>query len=298
MRTRLLVVLGLLTFVAVAASCRTEDNANDGGEVANTSKADNSAAHPDPEPDTNPQRAGPSPWEDWIHHSPIRENMRRFWVDMGLIVANSARPEVAEMEYLDSAAADIERRAGRIAAFWKAIRDRASASVTKARADDWDGAFKELDELHHECGNCHYEYWSQAARAYIPATLKAWSDNGTPFGNNPWGEQVFTAPPKVRKSMGKLRDDMNASYRAHEAGDLSAFNDNIRAMYEVAKKQFQTFDAIARDARQIQKAATTGDLSSVETHYRNIAARCITCHANTADGRARDPLPWKAARDE
>ncbi|MDC1141940.1 hypothetical protein OAU50_02510 [Planctomycetota bacterium] len=301
MRLKALIFLAGLCIGSAMIGCgRSDSNTADDNKPASKAEA---APIPQPPLPTSqpPERIGPTPWEDWMHHSPIRENMRRFWVDMGQIVANSARPELVDgmgVELLDSAAADIERRAERIAGYWKAVRDRASASVLKARAGDWPAAYDDLDEMHHECGNCHHEYWTQAARGYLPETLKGWHENGTPFEYEPWGEQVFSAPPKVRARMDKLRTDMNASFAAIDAKDLTAYDRTVKAIYDTSNKQYKIFNDIALNAAQIQNAANVGDLGGVEKYYNRIATKCITCHAETADGRALNPLPWTAARDE
>ena len=301
MKTKSLIVLALMTTSALIASCRESANTS---PLANTTemsgpKVDKSTKKPAPEPTVEPApRNGPTPFKDWINHSPFRETMRRFWVDMGLIIANSARPETANLETLDAAASDVERRSRRLADYWKAIRDHAADGYRKAKIDDWDGANSELEELHHECGNCHYEYWSQAARAYIPRTLKSWQKNDSPFGvKEDWGGQVFSAPKFVGDSMKKLRDNMSDSFFAIGAKDIGEFKDTSKVLHDMADEQYKVFDSIARSAKQIQNAADSRDLSRVGEHYNQIAAQCITCHANAAPTTSINPLPFTDARD-
>lgn len=302
MKTKLLIVLALMTTCALIASCReSASNSNQAGNTVNT--ATPTAKEPTQEPATVPAveaelRNGPTPFKDWINHSPFRETMRRFWVDMGLIIANSARPKTANLETLDAAASDIERRSRRLADYWKAIRDHAAEGYRKAKIDDWDGANLELEDLHHECGKCHYDYWSQAARAYIPRTLKSWQENNTPFGvKEDWGDQVFSAPKFVSDSMKKLRDNMSDSFDAIGAKDIGEFKVTSEVLHKMANKQYKIFDSIARSAKLIQNAADSGDLSRVGENYEKIRSICITCHANAAPTTSINPLPFKDARD-
>lgn len=290
MKIKSLIVLGLMATSALVASCVQSADSNN---AANTGKAGDTAT---PLAAETEQRAAPTPFKDWMAPSPFRENMRRFWVDMGLIVANSARPEVADMAELESAADDLERRAARFAGYWKDVRDGASASIKSARAENWEGVLADLDKTHHACGSCHFEFWTQAARGYLPATLKGWQDNNTPFGSE-FGKQVFSAPPKVSKSMLKVGNAMVKSYDAYRAQDLSAFSSQIQIVYKMADAQFKQFNSIAINAREIGKAAETGNLTSVKKNYNQIAAMCITCHAKAAPETSLNPLPWTAARD-
>ncbi len=299
MKPKVLFVLAGMTVLMIVASCRESTNSPQPSSPTNSSQPPTDVqARTDKAVGEAEKRVGHTPFKDWINHSPFRETMRRFWVDMGLIVANSARPKTANVETLDAAAADIERRSRRIADFWKAIRDRAAAGYTKAKANDWDGADLEIDELHHECGNCHYEYWSQAARGYIPRTLNKWQENGTPFGvKEDWGNGVRNAPQFVRDSMNKLAKNMGSSFDAIRAEDIGEFKDTSKVLHNMADKQYKIFDSIARSAKLIQNAADSGDLSRVGEHYNQIAARCITCHAQAAPTTSINPLPYSDARD-
>lgn len=305
MRVKLLIMLGMCCVAAAVASCPSKPTTN--GLSNNTVEA------PIKQPETKTKQpettikqtvtASPASneWDAWINHSPLRDNMRRFWVDMAQIVANSARPELVGkigMELLESAAEDIARRSGRMRDFWKDIRDHASHAYINAKAGNWDQAEDALDELHHTCGGCHFEYWTQGARAYIPGTLQGWVDNGTPFGEEPWGKQAFIAPEKVRASMRTLQDDMLESLKAVARQDKAALSITAGRLRKMAHEQYQIFSSIARSATQIVTAAENGNLASIEGYYNEIAIKCIDCHAQMGATRGRAPLPWTAARDE
>lgn len=234
----------------------------------------------------------PHPFAEWTTHAPLRTEMRSMWIDCGLIIGNSYHPEVADLGMLRDIATDLARRAGSLAGYWQTIRDANRESANAVKAGDWSLAAEQNNLAHRTCGACHYQYWPWQGRSFTPDTLKGWRDSQDVFGDEPWGEQVFTAPAPVRASMQKMAGMMLAAEAAiAEKQDGEALR-LTGELHKPVEKQLDAWRGIERRALNIARLASEGKPEEVGEQYKAITQACRDCHATSSEGRGLDPLPW------
>ena len=247
-------------------------------------------------PSDTPEPSVPKPvdgFADWMRDRPFAHAMRMMWIDTGTIIGNSYYPEYADRDILRYSADSLAQKAGRFADHFGALRDHNRDSFMAAKNGNWEGAATGNELAHQDCGNCHYEFWPLSARGFVKETMEGWSQNGTVFSDEPWGEQVFTSPASVRLSMVNMRTAMGQANMAIMNEDLDAFRSATERLHKFADKQFKIWDGIKRQAEAIANLARDNKLDEVGGHYIKLTKYCRDCHADSSDGRGLDPLLWE-----
>lgn len=279
----------------LAAACTAKPSDSNGsayraGPVGNEPAGNTpSIEEPDSEP---PPKEQVDRWNEWIHESPMRADMRSMWVHAGLITGNGPDIQGAELIIVEYAAFAIARRAGRMAEFWKRIKDDNRAAAAAAIRGDWDTAYELIDEVHHTCGDCHREYWAPAPWGMKAETLRRWEQDQSVLRGAPWGEQEFTSPQRYRDFMKRMQKRMSAAYTSIYNEDLDATKTETLALHELVNGHLLFFESVERYATNMAEAAETGDRVAIQSNYNAMRNQCMGCHAAFAQGIAVDPVPW------
>lgn len=234
--------------------------------------------------------------DEWLRFSPMRVKMRGMWLNCGVIVARTTAPLI-DYDGLESAAADIARKAEQFGDMWETVRDHNRNIATHAREGDWFNARYESQRLWTACTDCHVENWSPYTRGFEPESIETWFDKGYATEDAPYAFIRLTAPRAFIIEMFTMVRHLNIG-----AGDIEAHNtegvmEATAGIHRLVNAHINHWRAIQRYAENIREAAARTVLTDIHLNYNKMAGHCAGCHAKYVhDGRLPlNPLPFPPA---